>query len=222
MGGMIPLGDASRRPRGAAVATLLIILVNALVFLQELAGGNRFVRTWSAIPVRITHGHHAITLLTSMFLHASWMHIIGNMIFLWAFGPAMEDVMGHVRYVIFYLAGGVTAMMVQILAAPNSTISCLGASGAIAAVMGAFIVTFPRDRIRTFWFILIFFRVSYIPAVVLIGFWIFTQILNVGVVADAQSGGVAYMAHIGGFAFGMITARAFVIRDRVAFRGVGY
>ena len=157
-----------------------------------------------------------------MFLHASWMHIIGNMIFLWAFGPAMEDVMGHARYVIFYLAGGVTAMMVQILAAPNSTISCLGASGAIAAVMGAFIVTFPRDRIRTFWFILIFFRVSYIPAVVLIGFWIFTQILNVGVVADAQSGGVAYMAHIGGFAFGMITARAFVIRDRVAFRGVWY
>ena len=160
MGGLIPLGDASRRPRGAAVATLLIILVNALVFLQELAGGNRFVRTWSAIPVRITHGHHAITLLTSMFLHASWMHIIGNMIFLWAFGPAMEDVMGHARYVIFYLAGGVTAMMAQILAAPNSTISCLGASGAIAAVMGAFIVTFPRDRIRTFWFILIFFRVS--------------------------------------------------------------
>jgi membrane associated rhomboid family serine protease len=196
--------------------------VNALVFLQELAGGNRFVRTWSAIPVRITHGHHAITLLTSMFLHASWMHIIGNMIFLWAFGPAMEDVMGHVRYVIFYLAGGVTAMMAQILAAPNSTISCLGASGAIAAVMGAFIVTFPRDRIRTFWFILIFFRVSYIPAVVLIGFWILTQIWDVGMVTDAQSGGVAYMAHIGGFAFGMITARAFVIRERVALRGVGY
>jgi membrane associated rhomboid family serine protease len=217
MGALIPLGDASRRPRGAAVATLLIILVNAFVFLQELSNGNRFVRTWSAIPLRITHGHHSITLLTSMFMHASWMHIIGNMIFLWAFGPAMEDVMGHGRYLIFYLAGGVTAMMAQILADPNSTVSCLGASGAIAAVMGAFIVTFPRDRIRTLVWFLIIIRVSYIPAVWLIGFWIFTQVLNLGVVADAKSGGVAYMAHIGGFAFGLITGRVFVVRDRMGF-----
>ncbi len=222
MGALVPLGDASRRPRGAAVATLLIIVVNVLVFLQELGGGERFVRTWSAIPVRITHGHHSITLLTSMFMHASWMHIIGNMVFLWAFGPAMEDVMGHARYVIFYLAGGVTAMMAQILADPNSTISCLGASGAIAAVMGAFIVTFPRDRIRTLVWFLIIIRVTYIPAVVLIGFWILTQIWNVGVVANSQSGGVAYMAHVGGFAFGLITGRMFVIRDRIPFRGAGY
>jgi len=219
MGGLIPLGDASRRPRGAAFATLLVILVNVYVFFLELSGGERFVRAWSAIPVRITHGNHSITLLTSMFLHASWMHIIGNMIFLWAFGPAMEDVMGHARYVIFYLAGGVTAMMAQILAAPNSNISCLGASGAIAAVMGAFIVTFPRDRIRTLLWFLIFFRVTYIPAVVLIGFWILTQIWNVGAVTDAQSGGVAYMAHVGGFAFGLITGRVFVIRDRIGFGG---
>ena len=222
MGGMIPLGDASRRMARWPVVTVLLIAANAYAFFLELNNGERFVYAWSVIPRNISHGYAWPTLLTATFLHAGWSHIIGNMIFLWAFGPAMEDVMGHARYVIFYLAGGVTAMMVQILAAPNSTISCLGASGAIAAVMGAFIVTFPRDRIRTFWFILIFFRVSYIPAVVLIGFWIFTQILNVGVVADAQSGGVAYMAHIGGFAFGMITARAFVIRDRVAFRGVGY
>jgi membrane associated rhomboid family serine protease len=219
MGGLIPLGDASRRPRGAAFATLLVILVNVYVFFLELSGGERFVRAWSAIPVRITHGNHSITLLTSMFLHASWMHIIGNMIFLWAFGPAMEDVMGHARYVIFYLAGGVTAMMAQILAAPNSNISCLGASGAIAAVMGAFIVTFPRDRIRTLLWFLIFFRVTYIPAVVLIGFWILTQIWNVGAVTDSQSGGVAYMAHVGGFAFGLITGRVFVIRDRIGFGG---
>lgn len=222
MGGLIPLGDASRRPGGTAFATLLIILVNAYVFLLELSDGEPFVRTWSAIPTRITHGHHSITLLTSMFMHASWMHIIGNMIFLWAFGPAMEDVMGHPRYVIFYLAGGVTAMMAQILAAPNSTVSCLGASGAIAAVMGAFIVTFPKDRIRTLLWFLIFFRVTYIPAVLLIGFWILTQIWNVGVVANSQSGGVAYMAHVGGFAFGLITGRMFVIRDRMPFRGGGY
>jgi len=133
MGGLIPLGDASRRPRGFAFVTTLIIVVNVYVFLLELSGGDRFVRTWSAIPLRITHGHHAITLLSSMFMHASWMHIIGNMVFLWAFGPAIEDAMGHMRYLVFYIAGGIIAMIAQVLADPMSTIPCLGASGAIAA-----------------------------------------------------------------------------------------
>lgn len=209
MGGLIPLGDASRRPRGFAAVTTLIIACNAYVFLQELSYGNRFVRTWSAIPVRITHGHHTITLLSSMFMHASWMHIIGNMIFLWAFGPAIEDAMGHARFLFFYLAGGVTAMMAQVLADPRSAIPCLGASGAIAAVMGAFIITFPRDRIRALIFFLIFFRVTYIPAVFLIGFWFLMQVLNFGVVADVRTGGVAYIAHIAGFLFGVVTARVF-------------
>jgi membrane associated rhomboid family serine protease len=218
MGGLIPLGDASRRPRGFAIITTLIILVNAYVFLLELSGGNRFVRTWSAIPFRITHGHHTITLLTSMFMHASWMHIIGNMVFLWAFGPAMEDAMGRVRYLVFYLTGGLIAMMAQVLADPISTIPCLGASGAIAAVMGAFIVTFPRDRIRALIFFLIFFRVTYIPAVILIGFWFLIQVLNFGVVADVRTGGVAYIAHIAGFIFGAVTARVFDDPRRLAFR----
>ena len=222
MGGLIPLGDASRRPRGFAVITLLIILVNAYVFLLELSGGDRFVRTWSAIPLRITHGHHAITLLTSMFMHASWMHIIGNMVFLWAFGPAMEDAMGRIRFLIFYLAGGIIAMMAQVFADPASTIPCLGASGAIAAVMGAFIVTFPRDRIRSLIFFLIFFHVTYIPAVFLIGFWFLIQVLNFGAVTESRTGGVAYVAHIAGFIFGAIMARVFVNpQRRVAFRG-GY
>jgi membrane associated rhomboid family serine protease len=137
------------------------------------------------------------------------MHIIGNMIFLWAFGPAIEDAMGHARFLFFYLAGGVTAMMAQVLADPRSAIQCLGASGAIAAVMGAFIVTFPRDRIRALIFFLIFFRVTYIPAVFLIGFWFLMQVLNFGVVADVRTGGVAYIAHIAGFIFGAVTARLF-------------
>ena len=218
MGGLIPLGDASRRPRGFAAVTILIILVNAYVFLLELSGGNRFVRTWSAIPFRITHGHHTITLFTSMFMHASWMHIIGNMVFLWAFGPAMEDAMGHFRYLFFYLAGGIIAMMAQVLADPISTIPCLGASGAIAAVMGAFIVTFPHDRIRALIFFLIFFRVTYIPAIILIGFWFLMQVLNFGVVADVRTGGVAYIAHIAGFIFGAVTARIFDDPRRLAFR----
>jgi membrane associated rhomboid family serine protease len=222
MGGLIPLGDASRRPRGFAVITLLIILVNAYVFLLELSGGDRFVRTWSAIPLRITHGHHAITLLTSMFMHASWMHIIGNMVFLWAFGPAMEDAMGRIRFLIFYLAGGIIAMMAQVFADPASTIPCLGASGAIAAVMGAFIVTFPRDRIRSLIFFLIFFHVTYIPAVFLIGFWFLIQVLNFGAVTESRTGGVAYVAHIAGFIFGAIMARVFVNPQRRMFRDPTY
>jgi membrane associated rhomboid family serine protease len=218
MGGLIPLGDASRRPRGFAAVTTLIIVINAYVFLRELAGGNRFVLEWSAIPAHITHGHHTITLLTSMFMHASWMHIIGNMIFLWAFGPAIEDAMGHVAFLFFYLVGGLMAMLAQVIADPSSTIPCLGASGAIAAVMGAFIITFPRDRIRALVFFLIIFRVTYIPAVVLIGFWFLMQVLNFGVVADVRTGGVAYIAHIAGFLFGVATARVFADPRRVAYR----
>jgi membrane associated rhomboid family serine protease len=207
MGGLIPLGDASRRPRGAAAVTLLLIGINAFVFLEELEGGNAFVRAWSAVPARIVHGHHAITLLTSMFMHASWLHIIGNMVFLWAFGPEIEDAMGHVRYLFFYLFGGLVAMLAQVLADPHSRIPCLGASGAIAAVMGAFIVIYPRDRIRTLIFILIFpIRITFIPAALLIGFWFLLQVFDYGVVADVRSGGVAYVAHIAGFLFGVILA----------------
>ena len=111
MGGLIPLGDASRPPTRFALVTVLIILLNIYVFLQELAFGDRFVLMWSVIPIRIMHGHRLITLLTSMFMHASWMHIIGNMIFLWAFGPEIEDAMNPFRYLAFYLLGGVVAMM---------------------------------------------------------------------------------------------------------------
>ena len=170
MGGLIPLGDASRRSSRFPAITLLLILANVFVFFEELAGGNRFVRTWSAIPAKIVFGHHWITLFTSMFLHGSWLHIIGNMIYLWAFGPAIEEAMGRVRYLLFYFAGGMVAMIAQVAASPYSKIPMLGASGAIAAVMGAFIVTYPRDRIRSVLIILIFVSIARIPAVLLIGF----------------------------------------------------
>jgi len=218
MGGMIPLGDASRRPRQFAFVTTGIILLNVYVFFKELAFGNAFVYHWSAIPLRIVHGHHWITVLTSMFMHASWMHIIGNMIYLWAFGREIEDSMGAIPFLIFYLTGGVIAMLCQILGDPFSRIPTLGASGAIAAVMGAFIVTFPRDRIRTVLFFLIFIRVTFIPAAFLIGFWFLIQVLNVGVVANVRTGGVAYLAHIGGFLFGVVTARLFVDPSRIGYR----
>src|SRR6202035_3664242 len=137
-----------QRPRQFAVVTFLIILVNAFAFLQELSYGDRFVYAWSTIPIYVVHGRGWITLLTSMFMHASWMHIIGNMVYLWAFGREIEEVMGRFRFLVFYLAGGIVAMMAQVLGDPFSRTPGLGASGAIAAVMGAFIVTFPRDRIK--------------------------------------------------------------------------
>ena len=208
MGTVIPLGDVSRRGRGFAWVTALIIAANAFVFLLELEGGEAFVKRWAVIPVRIEHGHHLITIVTAMFMHAGWLHILGNMVFLWAFGPAIEDAMGRFRYLAFYLTGGVAAMLAQVAGSPGSTVPCLGASGAIAAVMGAFIVIYPRDRIRTFVWILIFIRVTYIPAVVLIGVWFLFQLLSVvGSVATVQTGGVAYLAHVGGFVFGVATAR---------------
>jgi membrane associated rhomboid family serine protease len=216
MGGLIPLGDATRRPARIPAVTILIILVNVFVFIRELIGGDAFVTAWSAIPAQILSGHHVITILTAMFMHASWSHIIGNMIFLWAFAPEIEDAMGPGRYLVFYIVGGVVAMLAQVLADPHSTIPNLGSSGAIAAVMGAFMVTYPRDRIRSVLFIFVFFKVTFIPAALLIGFWFLTQLFNAGSVAHAQTGGVAYLAHIGGFIFGALTARLWENRNRMA------
>ena len=222
MGGLIPLGDASRPARRATPITVLIIAANVLVFLLELYGGDRFVYTWSAVPAHIIYGHRAITLLTSMFMHAGFLHIIGNMIYLWAFGPAIEQAMGSFRFLLFYLAGGLVAMLAQVAADPFSGIPILGASGAIAAVMGAFIVTFPRDRIRTLVWFLIFFGITYIPAVFLIGFWFLIQLFNAGSVAHVKTGGVAYLAHIAGFLFGTIAGRFVERRRRTYYPGSPY
>ena len=215
MGGLIPLSDVSRRPTRVPVVTALIIVVNVFVFLLELTRGDAFVMQWSAIPAQIISGHHWITVFTAMFMHGSWSHIIGNMIFLWAFAPEIEDAMGRGRYLVFYLMGGLVAMLAQVAAAPHSTVPNLGASGAIAAVMGAFIVTYPRDRIKSVLFIFVFARITFIPAALLIGFWFLTQLVHAGAVAEVQTGGVAYLAHIGGFVFGAVTARWFETSRRV-------
>ena len=209
MGGLIPLGDVSRRRLHFPIATVVIIVLNVLVFLLELQGGDTFVYQWAAIPANISYGHALPTLLTSMFLHGSWSHILGNMIFLWAFGPAMEDAMNSFRFSAFYLLGGLVAMLAQVVAAPNSWVPTLGASGAIAAVMGAFLVTYPRDRIKSLFFFFLFIRITFIPAVLLIGVWFLIQLLNVGTVASVQHGGVAYMAHVSGFLFGALTVKLF-------------
>ena len=215
MGGLIPLSDASRRPVRTPVVTAFIVVANVSVFLLELMRGDAFVLQWSAIPAQIMSGHHWITIFTAMFMHGSWSHIIGNMIFLWAFGPEIEDAMGRSRYLLFYLAGGLVAMMAQILANPHSTVPNLGASGAIAAVMGGFIVTYPRDRIKAVLFVFIFVRITFIPAALLIGFWFLTQLVHAGAVAQVQTGGVAYLAHVGGFVFGAVMARLFEGSSRI-------
>jgi membrane associated rhomboid family serine protease len=189
---LIPLTDASRRPAHFPVVTLGLILTNFFVFFLELRGGDAFVLQWSAIPANIIAGHHWITILTAMFMHGSWSHILGNMVFLWAFGPEMEDAMNPVKYLVFYLAGGFVAMLAQ-----------------IAAVMGGFLVTYPRDEIKSILIIFIFVRITMIPAALLIGFWFLIQLFNVGSVAATQTGGVAYVAHVGGVLFGVLTARLF-------------
>jgi len=209
MGGLIPLSDASRRPARIPLVTVFIILVNAFVFVLELMNGEAFVTRWAAIPAQIVSGHHWITILTAMFMHGSWSHITGNMIFLWAFAPEIEDAMGRGRYLVFYVLGGLVAMFAQIMADPHSTIPNLGASGAIAAVMGAFLVTYPRDRIKAVLFIFVFVRITFIPAALLIGVWFISQLAHAGTVASVQTGGVAYLAHVGGFIFGAVTARFF-------------
>lgn len=213
MGTVIPLSDASRRPRKFAVVTFLIIVLNAYVFLRELLEGDEFVARWAVIPAEIMHGHAWITLLTAMFMHAGWLHIAGNMVFLWAFGPEIEDAMGRFHYLAFYLLGGIVAMLAQVVFSANSTVPCLGASGAIAAVMGAFIVMYPRDRIRSILWIVIYIRIAYIPAALLIGVWFLIQLFNAGSVASVQTGGVAYLAHVGGFLYGVLTTKLWA-RDR--------
>jgi len=215
---VIPLSDASRRPTNFPVVTAGIVVVNVLGFLLELLGGDAFVTRWAVIPADVVAGRHWINILTSMFMHGSWSHIIGNMIFLWAFGPEVEDRMGSRRYLIFYLLGGVVASLTQIAAGPESTVPNLGASGAIAAVMGAFLVTYPRDQIRSLLVIFVFVNVAYVPAAILIGIWFLIQAVSLGAVAHQpeHAGGVAYAAHVGGFIYGAVTARLYETRSSLA------
>ncbi|MEN3335027.1 MAG: hypothetical protein V7641_4392 [Blastocatellia bacterium] len=156
-----------------------------------------------------------LTLLTAMFMHGGWMHILGNMLYLWIFGDNIEDNFGHVKFVIFYLICGFAASFAQIAAAPSSPIPSLGASGAIAGVLGAYLVMFPRNRVRNIVFLGFFITTIELPAVIVLGFWIVIQIFSQYTASfshTAESGGVAYMAHIGGFATGLLLS--FIFRNR--------
>jgi membrane associated rhomboid family serine protease len=202
--------------------TLSIIVVNFIVFILELMGGDSFINYWSLVPANIMTPHGIVTIFTSMFMHAGWEHILGNMLFFWAFGPEIEDVMGPLPFLLFYLLGGVAATFAQVLVDPTSTIPNLGASGAIAAVMGAFLITYPRDQIKTVVILGWFVRVTFIPAALMVGLWFLTQLFSeVGALAQVQTGGgVAYMAHIGGFIFGAVFCRLFESRRRRRLQGL--
>lgn len=214
---MIPLGDASRTPARFPVVTVSLIAVNVLAFIWEVGSNDAAIIRWAVVPAGLLRGHGWMTPFTAMFLHAGAMHIIGNMVFLAAFAPMVEDAMGRGRFLVFYLLGGLAATAAQVVIDPASTVPQLGASGAIAAVMGAFLVTYPGDRIKVLWFFGLFVHVSYVPALALIGLWLVTQMLNqMGAVVEADTGGVAYAAHVGGAFFGMLSARLFEGRREAA------
>jgi rhomboid family protein len=218
---MIPLSDIDRKPLSFPAVTATIIGMNVLMFLLEAARGSDFILRWSLIPAEIAAGSGYLTILTAMFMHAGFLHILGNMVYLMAFGPELEGVMGRGRYLVFYLLGGLAATVAQVVMDPTSVVPNLGASGAIAAVMGAFLVTFPRDRIRTLLVIGWYVTISFVPAIFLVGFWFVIQLFSeVGALIQRQGVGVAYMAHIGGLLFGVVTARLFEPRRRRILYGV--
>lgn len=205
---MIPIGDDDSARRLTPVVTYLLIGLNVLVFLLELNNGDAFIERWAFVPSRFLAdptGQFA-TLFTSMFMHASWIHLGGNMLYLWIFGDNVEDRLGHGLFLLFYIACGLAASFAQTVISLGSNVPNLGASGAIAGVLGAYIVMFPRSRVS----VLLGWGVVPLSALIVIGFWIVLQIFSqVGAFAassQTQGGGVAYMAHIGGFIAGIFLA----------------
>ena len=201
---MLPIGDDNTTRRLFPFVTLLLILINGVFFAFELALGDDFIIRWSFVPQRFLDNPAGdfLTLFTSMFMHAGWLHILGNMLYLWIFGDNVEDRFGHVKFIIFYLVCGLAATFAQMATDVHSDIPNLGASGAIAGVLGGYILMFPRARVR----VLIGSVIVPLPALIVLGVWIVLQLFSgVGsIMAPADGGGVAYMAHIGGFAAGFI------------------
>lgn len=218
---MIPLRDdnpTTLKP----VFTVAFIVVNVLVFLWQASLGpavqERIVFSLGVIPAVLFHARELppqlalvppeITLLTSMFLHGGWAHLIGNMLYLWIFGNNVEDAMGHARFVLFYVLCGLAAAFAQALPNPASTIPMIGASGAISGVLGAYLMLFPHARVLVLLPLGFFTQLVHIPAVFVLGFWFVLQILN-SVLTRAEGGGVAWGAHIGGFIAGMVLILVF-------------
>ena len=207
---MIPIGDDDSARRTLPVVTYALVALNVLFFFVELSGGDAFIGTWALVPSRFLANPlgDVLTLFTSMFMHAGWVHLGGNMLYLWIFGDNVEDRFGHLKFTIFYLLCGLAATFAQLAFSAGSNVPNLGASGAIAGVLGAYILLFPQGKIR----VLQGQRVIQVPALIVIGMWIALQFFSgIGSIADtAQTGGVAYMAHVGGFVAGF--ALTFLLR----------
>ena len=212
---LFPERDESRPLSRFPVVLVLIIAANIVVFLMELAMGDSFILRYSMKPAEIVRGEHLETLFTSMFMHANLLHIFGNMLYLWVFGDELEaNYLGPTRFGLVYLACGLAAGALQIAVNPTSTVPNLGASGAIAGVLGGFQVVFPRDRILVYIFP---FWHARITALMLIGFWFLTQLVSgVGSITSTTQTGVAYFAHIGGFIAGLVLVRLFGIGQGTA------
>jgi membrane associated rhomboid family serine protease len=221
----IPLGDDNSGRRITPYVVYGLVAANALMWYLQMTHGEPFTYGFAAVPFEITHGTDLtqanmvdihgkdfpvpqypgpqpiyLTLLSSMFMHGSWMHILGNMLYLWIFGDQIEDLLGHVKFFFFYIVCGVAAAFAQILYNPDSVIPTLGASGAIAGVLGAYLIKHPTNRVR----VLVMRYITHMPAAVVLGFWIVLQIFSQVSTPAGKASGVAYMAHIGGFIAGVI------------------
>jgi len=209
----VPISDDNSQRVRVPFVNLALIALNALVFLLELGaesqgGIEAFVRHWAAVPVDYTGrsggygGPVPLTLLTSMFLHGGWGHLVGNMVYLGIFGDNVESSLGHVKYLLFYLACGIAGALAHIFTAPGSTVPTLGASAAISGVLAAYVVYFPSNRVN----VLFAFRIMAVPAVVVIGTWALMQFFSSAgaILSPSEGGGIAYTAHVGGFIAGLV------------------
>jgi membrane associated rhomboid family serine protease len=206
---MLPIGDDDSARRTVPLVTYGLIALNILFFIVELTSGDAFIGKWAFVPSRFlaNPGGDFLTLFTAMFMHAGWLHLGGNMLYLWIFGDNVEDRFGHIKFIVFYLICGLAATFSQLAFSTGSDVPNLGASGAIAGVLGAYILLFPQGKVR----VMQGTRVIQMSALVVIGFWIVLQFFSgIGsIVGTAQTGGIAYMAHIGGFVAGILLALLF-------------
>jgi membrane associated rhomboid family serine protease len=201
---MLPIGDDDSARRTVPVVTYAVIALNVLFFVVELTSGDAFIQKWAFVPSRFlaSPGADFLTLFTSMFMHAGWVHLGGNMLYLWIFGDNVEDRFGHIKYLVFYLLCGLAATFAQLAFNMGSDIPNLGASGAIAGVLGSYIFMFPQERVK----VLLGNTITTVSALIVIGGWIVLQFFS-GVASisnTADTGGVAFMAHIGGFVAGFL------------------
>lgn len=243
---LIPIGDDNYGRLRMPFVVYLFVAINVVVFLIQLAAGDSFTYAYAAVPYEITTGTDLsnpvpirgvgvipqapgpvpiqLTLLTSMFMHGGFMHIAGNMLYLWIFGDNVEDNFGHAKFVVFYLVCGLAAALAQIMMDPQSPIPTLGASGAIAGVLGAYLIMFPRNRVRALVPLGFFLTTIELPALLVLGFWFviqfFSQVAAIAETAQTRGGGVAYMAHIGGFLTGVVLC--FLFRTKRPVRRLRY